>query len=128
MSDIETEIENPAALLQSFDSAVKSRLQKPDNTAPDIHPTLRAHFVAAVGRAVDTVEMSQKDICEQFALLAVEGFDRDHITVPKHVKINTPRGEPTPLYTFDRLAPHRVPAVIHPAEDLEDMPLGVYIR
>ena len=77
-----------------------------------IDPRLRALFVTAVGRAVDTIEMSQREICEVFAILAIEGFDRDHVELPPSVKVNPAVAQATPHDPYDKLIP-----VVRPAAD-----------
>jgi len=125
MSDNENNV-SPADLMQSFDKAIEDRLASSAKLAPaDIDPRLRSVFVDAVARACDVVDLSPQQICEAFALVAVEGLDHPLVQRPVNVKINLPRSAPQELYSFDRKLPHRLPAIVHPTEEIDDTPLGI---
>jgi hypothetical protein len=94
----------------------------------DIDPHLRSVFVDAVARACDIVDLSPEQICEAFALVAVEGLDHPLVERPINIKISQSRSAPEQLYAFDRKIPHRVPAIVLPIDEPDDVPLGNRFR
>jgi len=114
MSDTETV--SPAALLHEFDKALEDRLI-PQQAKPDIaiDPRLKSLFTDAVARALDVIDLTSEEVCNQFAILAADGVD---LVRPAHVKINSKFEVLLPRP--DRNIPVRPPTV---AED--DMPFGV---
>lgn len=95
-----------------------------DITTDIDHLRLKAIFTHAVATACDAVDLTPQQICEAFALIAVEHFDEAIVTRPPNVKINVPRSEPEHLYAYDRISPHRVPEVQANPELGLDFPLG----
>src|SRR6476660_6683546 len=111
MSDVETEIVSPVAMLQAFEGAIEARLSPAKADAVEIDPRLAELFRHTIAKAMDVVDLSAAEVCAQFAALASAGVD---LTRPPSIRINGHHGELEAAFKHDGKTPHRVPAFTPP--------------